>query len=155
MLNVGGVANITFWAGGDEIAAFDTGPGNGMIDLLVQTAQGRRYDPDGKYASVGQVNEVILGGLLGHPISEAAAQVRWTATISRWSRWRSCSSRTPRDPGRFRRRPVQARLRPDGRLAHRTHRLAAAGGTIRRLMKAFAERLSVPVEDRRGPRPAR
>ena len=67
VLNVGGVANVTFWSGGDDIAAFDTGPGNGMIDLMVQARGAGRFDDKGRYASVGQVNAGVLAGLLGHP----------------------------------------------------------------------------------------
>jgi anhydro-N-acetylmuramic acid kinase len=70
-LNVGGVANVTFWTGGDEIAAFDTGPGNGMIDLLVQARGAGRFDDKGRYASVGKVNDGVLSGLLGHPYFQA------------------------------------------------------------------------------------
>ena len=71
MLNIGGVANVTFWSGGDEIAAFDTGPGNGMIDLMVQARGAGRFDDKGRYASVGRVNEGVLAGLLGHPYFKA------------------------------------------------------------------------------------
>src|SRR5579859_1236052 len=71
VLNVGGVANATFWSGGDEIAAFDTGPGNGMIDLMVQARGAGRFDDKGRYASVGRVNEGVLAGLLGHPYFSA------------------------------------------------------------------------------------
>jgi anhydro-N-acetylmuramic acid kinase len=67
VLNIGGVANVTFWSGGEEISAFDTGPGNGMIDLMVQARGAGRFDDKGKYASVGRVNEGVLAGLLGHP----------------------------------------------------------------------------------------
>ena len=67
VLNIGGVANVTFWSGGDDIAAFDTGPGNGMIDLMVQARGAGRFDDKGRYASVGQVNAGVLAGLLGHP----------------------------------------------------------------------------------------
>jgi anhydro-N-acetylmuramic acid kinase len=73
VLNVGGVANVTFWSGGDEIAAFDTGPGNGMIDLLVQSRGAGRFDDKGRYASVGQVNEGIVRALLAHPYFQAPA----------------------------------------------------------------------------------
>jgi anhydro-N-acetylmuramic acid kinase len=72
-LNIGGVANVTFWSGGEEIAAFDTGPGNGMIDLLVQDRGAGRFDEGGKYASVGRVDEGVLAGLLGHPYFRAPA----------------------------------------------------------------------------------
>jgi anhydro-N-acetylmuramic acid kinase len=71
VLNIGGVANVTFWSGGGEIAAFDTGPGNGMIDLIVQARGAGRFDDKGKYASVGRVNEGVLAGLLGHPYFSA------------------------------------------------------------------------------------
>jgi anhydro-N-acetylmuramic acid kinase len=71
VLNIGGVANVTFWSGGDEIAAFDTGPGNGMIDLMVQARGAGRFDDKGRYASVGRVNEGVLAGLLGHPYFSA------------------------------------------------------------------------------------
>jgi anhydro-N-acetylmuramic acid kinase len=71
VLNIGGVANVTFWSGGDEIAAFDTGPGNGMIDLMVQGRGAGRFDDKGRYASVGRVNAGVLAGLLGHPYFRA------------------------------------------------------------------------------------
>jgi len=71
VLNVGGVANVTFWSGGDEIAAFDTGPGNGMIDLLVQARKAGRFDAGGRYASVGMVDEIVLRNLLEHPYFRA------------------------------------------------------------------------------------
>ncbi len=73
VLNVGGVANVTFWSGGDEIAAFDTGPGNGMIDLLVQSRGAGRFDDKGRYASVGRVNEGVVRALLAHPYFQAPA----------------------------------------------------------------------------------
>src|SRR4029078_13470447 len=60
VLNIGGVANVTFWTGGDNIAAFDTGPGNGMIDLLVQARGAGRFDDKGRFASVGRVREDVL-----------------------------------------------------------------------------------------------
>src|SRR5207244_3617383 len=66
VLNVGGVANVTWWSG-DEIEAFDTGPGNGMIDLLVQARGAGRYDAGGNYASVGRVDDSVLRGYLAHP----------------------------------------------------------------------------------------
>jgi anhydro-N-acetylmuramic acid kinase len=72
-LNLGGVANITVWFGGEEVIAFDTGPANGMIDLLMQGRGAGRYDPDGKYASVGQVDEGVLHGLLAHPYFSSPA----------------------------------------------------------------------------------
>lgn len=71
VLNIGGVANVTFWFGGDDFAAFDTGPGNGMIDLLLQSRGAGRYDEMGRYASVGMVDEAVLNALLAHPYFSA------------------------------------------------------------------------------------
>ena len=71
VLNIGGVANVTFWSGGEEIAAFDTGPGNGMIDLMVQARGAGRFDAGGKFASVGRVDAGVLAALLGHPYFQA------------------------------------------------------------------------------------
>lgn len=72
VLNVGGVANVTFWSGAEDITAFDTGPGNGMIDLVVQARGAGRFDDNGRYASVGRVDEGVLAGLLGHPYFSVA-----------------------------------------------------------------------------------
>ncbi|MEW5687730.1 MAG: anhydro-N-acetylmuramic acid kinase [Pseudomonadota bacterium] len=71
VLNLGGVANVTFWNGGEDFAAFDTGPANGMLDLLMQDRGAGRYDAGGKYASVGRVDESVLRTLLAHPYFDA------------------------------------------------------------------------------------
>jgi anhydro-N-acetylmuramic acid kinase len=72
VLNVGGVANVTLWPGVGELVAFDTGPGNGMIDLLVQARGAGRFDDKGNYASVGLVDESLLRALLAHSYFDAA-----------------------------------------------------------------------------------
>ena len=71
VLNVGGVANVTFIAKSGEIAAFDTGPGNGMIDLLVQDRGAGRFDAEGRLAAAGRVHEDVLAGFLAHPYFQA------------------------------------------------------------------------------------
>ena len=71
VLNLGGVANITFWSGDETFSAFDTGPANGMLDLLMQDRGAGRYDVGGKYASVGRVDESVLRALLAHPYFDA------------------------------------------------------------------------------------
>lgn len=72
VLNVGGVANVTFWSGGEDLVAFDTGPGNGMIDLMVQARDAGRFDEGGKYAGAGRVDEDVVRALLAHPYFRAA-----------------------------------------------------------------------------------
>jgi len=70
--NIGGVANVTFLPGGctqDDIIAFDTGPGNMVIDGIIHLITGgrKRYDAGGKIAARGTVNKRLLDELLRHP----------------------------------------------------------------------------------------
>ena len=58
-LNIGGVSNITFWDG-KRLIGFDTGPGNGLMDIYMQKQFGYDYDKSGKLASQGSVNIKIL-----------------------------------------------------------------------------------------------
>ena len=67
ILNLGGVANITLIPSSGELHAFDTGPANGMIDLWVQAKTDLRFDPDGRFARAGRVDETALASLLNHP----------------------------------------------------------------------------------------
>ncbi len=68
VLNIGGVANIT-WIGRDgELIAFDTGPGGALIDDWVSrcTAGTMSYDTDGSLGASGTVNEGVVGFFAGH-----------------------------------------------------------------------------------------
>ncbi|MEE9375832.1 MAG: anhydro-N-acetylmuramic acid kinase, partial [Rhizobiaceae bacterium] len=58
-VNIGGISNITY-VNGDELIAFDTGPGNMLIDQWVQTCVGIPYDQGGKIASEGRINQAIV-----------------------------------------------------------------------------------------------
>jgi anhydro-N-acetylmuramic acid kinase len=59
-LNIGGVANITLIDEGDHLLAFDTGPGNGMIDLMLQSRGLGRFDDSGRLAAAGTVDQAVL-----------------------------------------------------------------------------------------------
>lgn len=67
VLNLGGVANITYIGPGDDLTAFDTGPANGMVDLWVQSLTDQRMDEGGNLARVGTVDEAALAAYLSHP----------------------------------------------------------------------------------------
>ena len=67
VLNLGGVANITVMGEDGAFSAFDTGPANGMIDLMVQARGLGRCDVDGRYAQAGRVDEEVVHALLRHP----------------------------------------------------------------------------------------
>jgi anhydro-N-acetylmuramic acid kinase len=66
VLNVGGVANITWVDGGDPIAC-DTGPGNALIDDFMRARTGLPLDRDGDQAARGQVDAGFVARVLGHP----------------------------------------------------------------------------------------
>jgi anhydro-N-acetylmuramic acid kinase len=70
VLNIGGVANITYApvGGGDmDIVAFDCGPGNGLIDEWVDMKTGEAMDRDGALALAGKVHTDILRMMLLNP----------------------------------------------------------------------------------------
>ena len=71
VLNIGGVANITLIAPGGALLAFDTGPGNGMIDLFVQERGAGRFDLDGLFAARGVTDPDAMAALLQHPYLQA------------------------------------------------------------------------------------
>lgn len=69
--NIGGIANVTLLpAGGDleDVIAFDTGPGNMIIDALVTafTRGEQTFDADGALSALGQVDEPLLEWLMSH-----------------------------------------------------------------------------------------
>jgi anhydro-N-acetylmuramic acid kinase len=71
VLNLGGVANITWWDGGDRLIAFDTGPANAPINDFVKAHGAGDMDRDGALAARGRVDEARLAALLKHPYLSA------------------------------------------------------------------------------------
>ena len=70
--NIGGIGNVTYLPPGggiDSVIAFDTGPGNMVIDALADVASGGKlkYDKDGAIAASGRVNSGLLETWLAHP----------------------------------------------------------------------------------------
>jgi anhydro-N-acetylmuramic acid kinase len=70
--NIGGIANVTYLPASDDpegVLAFDTGPGNMLIDDAARRATGGRltFDRDGELALRGQVDRALLDELLAHP----------------------------------------------------------------------------------------
>jgi anhydro-N-acetylmuramic acid kinase len=63
VLNVGGVANVTYVDGGDPIAC-DTGPGNALIDDFMRARTGAPLDRDGDQAAKGRVHEDVITRVL-------------------------------------------------------------------------------------------
>lgn len=71
ILNLGGVANVTWWGGGLELAAFDTGPANGPVNEWIEAHGQGSYDKDGATAARGRVHEGRLLEILDHPWFDA------------------------------------------------------------------------------------
>jgi len=76
VLNIGGVANVT-WIGANgsdaaapAIIAFDTGPGNALIDDWAERCLGEPIDRDGALAAAGRVDAAALARLMEHSYFE-------------------------------------------------------------------------------------
>ncbi len=68
--NIGGIANLTYLPAGcglDDVVAFDTGPGNMVIDAAAGRYAGLSHDVDGGLASAGKPDEALLDELISHP----------------------------------------------------------------------------------------
>lgn len=75
--NIGGIGNVTWVpAGGsrDDVIAFDTGPGNILIDALVALLSDgtETFDRDGRYGASGRVDEEMVAGLMRDPYLQQA-----------------------------------------------------------------------------------
>jgi anhydro-N-acetylmuramic acid kinase len=76
-LNIGGIANVTVIpadARPDQVFAFDTGPGNMLIDALVQhfTHDRQRFDKDARLAKSGKIDRYLIRRLLHDPYLKQA-----------------------------------------------------------------------------------
>jgi anhydro-N-acetylmuramic acid kinase len=76
-LNIGGIANVTVIPAGarpDQVSAFDTGPGNMLIDALVQhfTRGRQRFDKDARLAQSGRLIPSLLNELMKDPYLKLA-----------------------------------------------------------------------------------
>jgi len=75
ILNIGGIANLTYLpraCGPDDVVAFDTGPGNMVIDALFQSlfpGEGR-YDADGQRSLQGEGSKELVDDMLRMPFFE-------------------------------------------------------------------------------------
>jgi anhydro-N-acetylmuramic acid kinase len=66
ILNIGGVSNVTY-IGKEGLYAFDTGPGNALLNDWVFQHTGEDYDPDGTYAAAGEPHISYVKSFVQHP----------------------------------------------------------------------------------------
>ncbi|RMI10135.1 anhydro-N-acetylmuramic acid kinase [Sinorhizobium meliloti] len=70
-VNIGGISNLTYIGAGEEIVAYDSGPGNTLIDQWVEAHAGIPYDQGGMIASEGGVLRELADRYLSHPFFSA------------------------------------------------------------------------------------
>jgi len=66
VLNVGGVANVTY-IDRDALIACDTGPSNALVDDFLRLRTDRLLDTGGRMAQAGAIDEAVLARFLAHP----------------------------------------------------------------------------------------
>lgn len=66
-LNIGGISNLTYINDQDHLIAFDTGPGNLLIDYISKTHFDADYDKSGKFAFEGIINEDLVKSFMKEP----------------------------------------------------------------------------------------
>jgi anhydro-N-acetylmuramic acid kinase len=71
VLNIGGVANVTYVEAGENPVACDTGPGNALIDDFMREHTGKPLDRDGAEAAKGKPDEEFIAHVLEHPFFAA------------------------------------------------------------------------------------
>src|SRR3546814_9003211 len=80
IINLGGVANLS-WAGTDgEVIGFDTGPGVGPINDWITAHGAGEMDLEGRVAARGSADEERLQTLLAHPFLSAT----WPKSLDRF-----------------------------------------------------------------------
>jgi len=66
IVNIGGIANITFLSSQQEISGFDCGPGNLLMDAWCAHHRGHSYDKNGQWAAIGRVIPELLDKFLAN-----------------------------------------------------------------------------------------
>lgn len=148
VLNIGGVANVTWIGAHGGLLAFDTGPGNGPLDDWAARHTNRAYDADGRLSAAGRVSEAVLGRLMAHPyFARPAPKSLDRLDFGRALGESGVDALSPADGAAtlaaFTAQAVAAGMLP----ADPVKWLVCGGGRHNpTIMAALAERLGVPVE---------
>ncbi len=67
IVNIGGIANITYLGKSGDVLGFDSGPGNMLLDSWTKLKTGSEYDKNGDWAATGMVLQTLLSGMLAEP----------------------------------------------------------------------------------------
>ena len=79
LVNIGGVANLTFVSADDphSLIGFDTGPGNALLDDFMMSKLHAACDLDGALAATGTANQVLIANWMTHPYFTQKWPNRW------------------------------------------------------------------------------
>ena len=67
VVNIGGIANVTYLVPGVDVCGYDVGPGNCLMDAWIKKHLNVAYDAGGEWAATGQVMPPLLTTLLADP----------------------------------------------------------------------------------------
>jgi anhydro-N-acetylmuramic acid kinase len=67
IINIGGIANITYLNKNGDVLGFDSGPGNMLLDAWAKLKLDQDFDADGAWAASGVVHESFLSNMLAEP----------------------------------------------------------------------------------------
>ena len=67
VVNIGGIANISLITADGDVAGWDTGPGNTLMDAWIAQNQGKPFDRNGEWAASGTIIVPLLTALLQDP----------------------------------------------------------------------------------------
>ena len=85
LVNIGGVANLTFVSADDphSLIGFDTGPGNALLDDFMMSKLHAACDLDGALAATGTANQVLIANWMTHPYFTQNGQIAGSTEFSR------------------------------------------------------------------------
>lgn len=67
VINIGGIANLTYLPTSKQVIGFDSGPGNMLMDAWISKMRGLPYDENGSWAARGKLIRPLLNKLLSEP----------------------------------------------------------------------------------------
>lgn len=73
IINIGGIANITYLSQHGNVIGFDSGPGNMLLDSWIKQHKNLDYDANGGWASTGQIITPLLTAMLSEPYFKTPA----------------------------------------------------------------------------------
>lgn len=67
IVNIGGIANLTYLPAHGQVIGFDSGPGNMLMDAWIRQVKNKPFDKSGEWAASGKVIQPLLHQLLAEP----------------------------------------------------------------------------------------